>query len=226
MSLGWRFTVRASISFLLALGVVFLPAGTWRWWQGWAFLAAYFVPAILIFAYFLRHDPALVERRLQTEERVREQRVLIRLSKPLFLAAFVLPGLDHRFGWSHGLLGPVPLWLTVFALVAIAGGFLFVFRVVRVNSFAGRTIAVVPGQRVISSGPYAVVRHPMYTGSIVLFLFTPLALDSWVALPLFALLIPFYAIRLLNEEKLLRAELPGYVDYCGRTPYRLIPFVW
>jgi protein-S-isoprenylcysteine O-methyltransferase Ste14 len=108
----------------------------------------------------------------------------------------------------------------------VAAGFGFVFWVLKVNSFAGRTITVDAGQKVISTGPYAWVRHPMYLGAIVLWTFTPLALGSWVALPAFVLLIPFYVIRLLNEEKVLRAELPGYSDYCLKTRCHLIPAVW
>jgi protein-S-isoprenylcysteine O-methyltransferase Ste14 len=112
------------------------------------------------------------------------------------------------------------------AQALIFGGFLLVIWVMKVNSFAARTIQVEEGQKVISTGPYSVVRHPMYTGSLVLWLFTPLALSSYVAWPAFALLIPFYFFRLLNEEKFLRRELPGYSEYCLRTRYRLIPFIW
>jgi protein-S-isoprenylcysteine O-methyltransferase Ste14 len=108
----------------------------------------------------------------------------------------------------------------------VAGGFLFVFWVLKVNSYAGRTIEVDAGQTVIATGPYAWVRHPMYLGAIVLWMFAPLALGSWVALPAFAALIPFYAIRLLNEEKVLRTELPGYSEYCAKTRFHLIPLVW
>ena len=150
----------------------------------------------------------------------------MRLLEPVFFAAFLLPGLDYRFGWSRTSLGAVPLWLTLLAQALLLGGLFFVVWVMKVNSFASRTIQVEAGQRVISTGPYRMVRHPMYLGSVVLWLSTPLALGSYFAWPAFALLIPFYVFRLLNEEKVLRQELPGYPEYCLRTRYRLVPFVW
>ena len=167
-----------------------------------------------------------MERRLQSKEKVSEQKLLMRVTRPLFLAAFLLPGLDYRLGWSRTFLGAVPVWLILLSQVLVLGGFLFVFWVMKVNSFAARTIQVEAGQKVISTGPYGVVRHPLYSGSLVMWLATPLALGSYIAWPAFALLIPFYVIRLLNEEKVLRQELPGYSEYCQRTRFRLVPFVW
>jgi protein-S-isoprenylcysteine O-methyltransferase Ste14 len=140
--------------------------------------------------------------------------------------AFLIPGLDRRLGWSRRLVGDVPVWLTLISLGMVTGGFLFVFWVLRVNSYAGRTIQVDAGQTVISTGPYAWVRHPMYFGTVVLWMGTPLALGSWVALPVFALLVSFYVLRLLSEEKVLRTELPGYAEYCAKTRFHLIPLVW
>jgi protein-S-isoprenylcysteine O-methyltransferase Ste14 len=116
--------------------------------------------------------------------------------------------------------------VTAIALALVAGGFLFIFWVMKANSYAGRTIRVDEGQRVISTGPYAWVRHPMYLGIIVMLAPAPLALGSWVALPVFVLMIPIFAVRLLNEEEMLRAELPGYAEYCLKTRYHLIPLVW
>ena len=137
------------------------------------------------------------------------------------LIAFVLPGLDYRFGWSKQ-----PLWIAIFSQAVVLGGFVMTFWVLKVNRFAARTIQVEPGQEVISSGPYRIVRHPMYLGGSVMFLFTPLALGSYFALPVFALLIPVIVLRLLNEEKVLRQELPGYPEYCFQTRFRLVPFLW
>lgn len=226
MSLETRVAVRILLMLLAALIVIFLPAGTWRYWQGWAFLPAFFLPGVLIFVYFLRYDRALLERRMQTRETVTEQRWLMRVFGLLFLAAFLVPGFDYRFGWSRRLVGEVPLWVTAISLALVTCGFLFVFWVLKVNSYAGRTIRVDEGQTVISTGPYAWVRHPMYLGSSVLSTAAPLALGSWVALPLFALLVPLFALRLLNEEKVLRKELPGYADYCLKTRYHMVPFIW
>ncbi len=135
--------------------------------------------------------------------------------------AFLLPGLDHRFGWSHP-----PLQLTVFSQAVVFGSYLMTLWVMKVNRFASRTIQVEPGQTVISTGPYRIVRHPMYLGLSVMFLFTPLALGSYFALPAFVLIVPFVVLRLLNEEEVLRQELPGYAEYCLRTRFRLVPFLW
>lgn len=206
--------------------MLFIPAGSWKYWQGWAFLGVTFIPSIVAYLYFYKHDPQLLERRLQSREQVSEQKLLVRVTRPLFLAAFLIPGLDYRWGWSHAFLGGVPLWLILISQVLVLWGFLFVFWVLKVNSFASRTIQVEAGQKVISTGPYAVVRHPLYSGSLVMWLAAPLALGSYIAWPAFALLVPFYVIRLLNEEKVLRQELPGYSEYCQRTPYRLVPYIW
>ena len=176
--------------------------------------------------YLWKRDPQLIERRLQSTEKFREQRLLMRVLKPVFVAAFVLPGLDYRFGWSRRYLRGVPLWLVVACQAVFLGGLLLVFWVMKVNSFASRTIQVEAGQKVISSGPYGLVRHPMYSGSLLMWLATPLALGSYFAWPAFALLIPFYMFRLLNEEKVLRRELPGYPEYCNHARYRLVPRVW
>lgn len=226
MNLGLRIALRISTMLAATTAIVFLSAGTWSYWQGWAYLAAFSLPIAASHVYLLRYDPELLERRLRNRETVNEQKWLIRVFALLFVAASPLPGLDHRFGWSRQWAGVVPAWLALLCDALVAGGFAFVFWVLKVNSFAGRTITVDAGQRVIASGPYAWVRHPMYLGAIVLWSFTPLALGSWVSAPAFVLLIPFYVIRLLNEEKVLRAELPGYPDYCLKTRHHLIPFLW
>ncbi|MGA2350524.1 MAG: isoprenylcysteine carboxylmethyltransferase family protein [Terracidiphilus sp.] len=226
ISLGTRIVLRFSLGLIVASAFLFLPAGTLKFWQGWAYIAILFIPGVWVYGYFWKRDPEMLERRMQNKEEVSEQKLLIRCSAPLFIAVFLLPGFDERFGWSRGWMGDEPLWLTLFSETMVLGAFLFVVWVVSVNRFAARTIRVEAGQTVISSGPYRIVRHPLYMGSGVLWLFTPLALGSRVSLPAFALLLPFYAIRLLNEEKVLREELPGYREYCLRTRYRLIPLVW
>jgi protein-S-isoprenylcysteine O-methyltransferase Ste14 len=216
---------RLALRFLLALGVLgallFIPAGSLRFWQGWAYMAISFVPGLFAFTYFYKHDPQLIERRMQFREKVREQKRIMTFVYIAWLVAFVLPGLDHRFGWSHQ-----PLWVTIFSQAVVFGGFATTLWVAKVNRFAARTIQVEPGQEVISSGPYRIVRHPMYLGACAMWLFTPLALGSYFTLPAFALLIPLILLRLLNEEKVLRQELPGYAEYCLRTRFRLVPFIW
>lgn len=183
-------------------------------------------PSLGAFVYFLKHDREFLERRLELMEQVREQRLLTLWLQPVFFAIFLLPGFDHRLGWSRALAGTVPLWLNLLAGALVLAGIFIVSWAMNVNRFAAHTVRVETGQKVISTGPYALVRHPLYAGSVVLWLFTPLALGSWVALPFFVLLLPFYVIRLLNEEKVLRVQLTGYSEYCQRTRYRLIPYVW
>lgn len=224
--LAAQIMMRFAVMSIVAVCLLIVPAGTFRFWQGWAVLAAYFVPSVFVFTYFYRVDPALIRRRLRGDESVKTQKLLIRLLKPFFIGALLLPGFDYRWGWSRALGISVAPWLELAALAMILAGFVGVCFVMNTNRYAGRTIRVEEGQKVISTGPYRWVRHPMYTSSLVLWLATPIALGSWVAFPVFALLIPFYIARLLNEEKVLREELPGYVDYCRRTPYRLVPFVW
>lgn len=226
MSLRSRLILRLSLGLIFFAAMLFIPAGSLKFWQGWTFMALLFIPAISSFLYFYKHDPQLVERRLQSKEKISEQKFLLRLFKPIFLATFLLPGLDYRLGWSRTSLGAVPLWLTLLAQALVLGGFLAAVWVMKVNSFASRTIQVEAGQKVISTGPYRMVRHPLYLGSLVMCLATPIALGSYFAWPAFALLIPFYVFRLLNEEKVLRQELPGYPEYCLRTRFRLVPFVW
>ena len=226
MSLGSRLVLRLSLGLIIVPAMLFIPAGSLRFWQAWVFLALVLVPTISSCLYFYKHDPQLIERRLQSQEKVSEQKLLVRGLKVVFFAAFLLPGFDYRFGWSRRFLGGVPLWLELLSQALVLGGWLFVFWVLRVNSFASRTIQVEAGQKVVSDGPYGIVRHPMYLGSLAMFLAIPLALGSYVAWPAFALLIPIYVFRLLNEEKVLRQELPGYPEYCLRTRFRLVPFVW
>jgi protein-S-isoprenylcysteine O-methyltransferase Ste14 len=206
--------------------MMFVPAGSLRFWQGWVFIGVVFVPLASAFLYFYKHDPKLIERRLQSKEKVQKQRILMRVWKPFFLAALLLPGLDYRFGWSRTFLGGVPLWLELLSQALLLAALLLVVWVLKVNSFAASTIQVEHGQKVVSTGPYGIVRHPMYLGAVVMMLCTPLTLGSYVALPVFVLTIPFFVFRLLNEEKVLRQELPGYSEYCLHTRFHLIPLVW
>ncbi len=225
-----RLLVRMLAAFMLILivygGILFIPAGTLRFWQAWAYLSVLIIPTFSGYCYIYRVDPQLLERRLRQKEQVREQKLLMRWAKPLFLAVFAVPGLDYRFGWSKTLLGGVPLWLTVVSDAMALAAILFVVWCFSFNRFAGRTIQIETEQKVITTGPYRFVRHPMYAGSAILMLFTPLALGSWIAMPTFVLWAPFYAVRILNEEKVLREQLPGYTEYCQRTCYRMIPMVW
>ncbi len=200
---------------------LFGPAGTLDYWQAWLYMATVFIPAFFVVIYFMKKDPAFLERRLRTKEKEAKQGLITKAVSVLFIVAFLVPGLDRRFGWS-GVPAGVSLAADAFVLL----GYLLVFLVFRENSYAGRTVQVDKGQTVVSTGPYSVIRHPMYLGALVMWFATPMALGSYAAAPLFLLLGPVIVLRIMNEEEVLRRDLPGYTEYCKRTRYRLLPFIW
>jgi protein-S-isoprenylcysteine O-methyltransferase Ste14 len=218
--------VQGAFVFFVVVALLFVPAGTLDFWEAWVFLAIFFIPMIIFSIYYYQHDRALVERRMQNREKVTEQKWIMRFAFLFFLLGLLVPGLDHRFGWTRRWIGGVPLWVEIAAQALTLTGYLGTMWVIDVNRFAARTVQVERDQRVISSGPYGVVRHPMYSFALVMWLATAAALGSYVALPFFSLLIPVIVLRLLNEEKVLRRELPGYAEYCERTRYRLAPYIW
>jgi protein-S-isoprenylcysteine O-methyltransferase Ste14 len=226
MSLRTKVIVQCLLTAVVAGAMLFLPAGTWKYWQGWIFLGLMMIPMIAASIYFSGHDPELVERRLQSKEKVGEQKLIMKFAKLIFVAAFLIPGFDFRFGWSRRTFGAVPVWLMICSGAIALAGYLMTYWVMSANSYASRIIQVEKDQRVISIGPYRIVRHPMYLGAIISILFTPLALGSYWAVPVFALIIPVIILRILNEEKILRQELAGYSEYCQSTRFRLIPLVW
>ena len=206
----------------LALGFLFFgTAGTLRYWEAWIFLAVLFLPAGLAAAYLLGHDPELMEARLRAREERRVQKAYVWLGSMVWLVAFVIPGLDRRFGWSS-----VPTWAVILGDVLVLGGYLVFFLTLRENRYASRIIRLVEGQTVITSGPYARVRHPMYAGVLIMLLAAPLALGSWWAvLPALATPLLLF-VRIRDEEEALLDGLPGYQAYTETTRYRLIPGVW
>jgi protein-S-isoprenylcysteine O-methyltransferase Ste14 len=225
-SLLTRLVRRTVASQLMMTALLFLPAGSLKYWPGWGYLAANLVSGLWVYIYFYRRDPQLLERRLLKREKFSEQKLIQILWRALSIVFLVLAGADYRFGWSRGLFGPVPWWLIVPALLIVLVGYHLIFRVFKANSFAASVVQVEAGQAVIDTGPYRFVRHPLYTGSFIIWISSPLALGSFVLTPVFLLLLPILAFRLSNEEKVLRRDLPGYVAYCQRTRYRLIPFMW
>ena len=226
MNLLSKLLARLLIGLLICAILLFVPAGSLRYWQGWIFIAVFFIPAISFSFYLYKYDPKLLERRLQMREKINEQRLLVTLVKVVCLVGFVLASLDYRLGWSRHNFGAQPLWLKVVSPALVLAGLLLMLWVFAVNSFASRTIQVEAGQKVISVGPYRLVRHPMYLGSIIMWIAAPFALGSYIALFAFAVLLPFYVFRLLNEERVLRRDLPGYSEYCKVTRYHLVPLVW
>ena len=223
-----NFYVRGILANVVTLAVLlaclFIPAGTLDYWQAWVFVAVFEVCAQALGIYFLIHDRKLVERRMKIGP-VAEQRPAQKLISALFMLGFVgfavLPAFDRRFGWS-----PVAPAVSVIASAAIVLSFALFFVVMQSNSYAASTIQVEERQPVISTGPYAYVRHPMYSGALLLLLAMPLALGSWWSV---LLVVPFFPIlvwRILDEEKFLRSDLPGYAEYMERVRYRLVPWVW
>ncbi len=210
------------ISGIPVLGLAFfLPAGTINYWEAWVYLALLFIPMFFMMQYLMKNDPALLERRMRTRETASEQSLLIKLSYIYFLVTFLLPGFDKRYGWSN-----TPLWLIVLADVFVLLGYIMVVWVFRTNSYASRTVEVDVDHKVISTGPYAIVRHPMYVGVTTLYVLSPLALGSiWALIPS-VLIIPIIVARIISEERILAKELTGYTDYQQKVKYRLIPNVW
>jgi protein-S-isoprenylcysteine O-methyltransferase Ste14 len=212
-------------SLAVAVGLLlFIPAGTLRYWQAWLFLAAFFAPAALLGVYLARHDPALMRRRLRGgpwAEKEAAQKIIMFVISIAFVGLLVVPALDHRFGWSN-----VPLVLVIAGDLLVVAGFYVAFLVYRENTSAAATIEVTPDQRVITTGPYAHLRHPQYAGALLYLGGTPLALDSFWGLLVFAALVPALVWRLLDEERLLARELPGYRAYQERVRWRLIPRIF
>ena len=206
---------------LLVALLLFLPAGTIRYPGGLLFLCLLFVPMLLLGIVMLARARDLLAKRLDVKEKQGTQKGVVAVMGLIFLSGFILAGLDFRFGWSK-----VPLPVVIVASVLFLVGYALYAEVMRENAYLSRTIKVEEGQTVISTGLYAVVRHPMYTASTVMFLALPLILGSWYALIPFALYPVIMVVRIRGEEKLLTAELSGYEEYTRKVRFRLIPFIW
>lgn len=220
--------VKSVFGFLFLIGflglVLFLSAGTLDYWQAWVFLAVFGLSTLLVTLYLMRYDQRLLASRVSVgpvAETRKSQQIIQSLASLFFIGVFVVSGLDQRYGWSQ--VSPA---LSLLADVLVALGFFIVFLVFRENSYTSAVVEVAEEQKVVSSGPYAVVRHPMYAGAFLLMLFAPLALASWVGLPFVLPLILVIILRLLDEEKFLAANLKGYQEYRQKVRYRLVPFVW
>jgi len=214
---------------LLALIVVmgamtFLPAWTFDYWQAWILLAVFFACTMLIDLYLLKNDPKLLERRLKAvpgSEKEKSQQIIQAMAMVAFVAIFVLSALDHRFGWS-----PVPPYVSVFGDVLIALGLYLVYLVFKENTFTSAIIEIGEDQKVIATGPYALVRHPMYVGALVMLVGVPLALGSYWGLIAIVPMVVVLVLRLLDEEKFLAKNLAGYSEYQNKVRYHLLPLIW
>lgn len=217
--------VQAIIKFfcgLIIMGlIIFLPAGSFAYWQGWLLIGLLFVPMFVAGIILMIKNPELLRKRLNAKEEEKEQKLVVLLSGIMFLAAFVIAGLNFRFGWIT-----MPSWVIyVFAGVFVAAYILYA-EVLRENEYLSRTIEVQEGQKVIDTGLYGVVRHPMYMSTLFLFLAMPLVLGSVISFAVMLIYIPIIVMRIRNEEKVLAKGLPGYEEYMRKVKYRIIPFIW
>jgi len=212
------------LGILMMAALLLLPAGTLNYWQAWVFMAVFVSASGAVTVYLAMHDPRLLERRMRTgpaAEKERSQKFIISVAMMGFIGLLVIPALDHRLGWSG-----VPTYACLVGDALIATGFLLVFFVVKGNTYAASTIEVAEDQKVISTGPYAFVRHPMYAGSLPILIGTPLALGSWWGLSALIVVVPALIWRLVDEESFLGKNLPGYTEYTDKVRYRLVPYVW
>ena len=206
---------------LLVALLIFLPAGTLRFVNGWLLVGLLFVPMLIAGFVMYFKNPAFLEKRLDAKEKQAAQKGVLALSGLMFIGGFVVAGLDYRFGWSH-----VSRTIVVIASVTFLLAYLLYAEVMRENAYLSRTIKVEEGQTVVDTGLYGIVRHPMYMATILLFLAMPVILGSWYALIVFAFYPAIIIIRLKDEEELLTKELPGYAEYKQKVKYRILPFVW
>lgn len=205
----------------LVAALLFLPAGSLSYRNGWLFLGLLFLPMLLLGAVLLVKSPALLQKRLDTKEKARKQRGVVASSALLFVLGFVVAGLDYRFGWSH-----VPVWGLSIASVVLLLSYALYAEVMRENAYLSRTVKVQEGQTVVDTGLYGIVRHPMYAATVLMFLAIPIVLGSLCSLFCFLPYVAVIAVRIKDEEVLLERELAGYAEYKTRVKCRLIPFVW
>lgn len=220
-----KLLINALIKFtcgLLLVGLlIFLPAGTLAYANGWLLIGVLFVPMLVAGFVMYFRSPDFLAKRLDGKEKQGTQKGVVALSGVMFIAGFVVAGLDHRFGWSE-----MPCWVVITASVLFLVAYALYAEVMRENAYLSRTVKVEEGQKVVDTGLYGIVRHPMYMATVLLFLMIPLILGSWYAMIAFAFYPVIIVVRLTDEEKLLTRELDGYAEYKRKVKYRIIPFVW
>ncbi len=209
------------ITFLILGALIFIPSGTLEYWQGWLFMSVLFIPMFFVLIYLTIKDPDLLEKRLNAKEKEKPQKVYVVLSIIVTIAIFVIPGLDHRYHWSR-----VPVILVWLSAAMMLTGYILFIMVMRQNSYASRVIEIQLDQKVIDTGLYSMVRHPMYMAATILFGFSPLVLGSLFGLIPMVFLPLLLVIRIMNEEKVLREGLSGYKEYMQKVRFRMIPHIW
>ncbi len=213
--------LKYTIGFLFVLLLLFLPAGTFTYCNAWIFIALLFLPMLALGVFLFIKAPTLLEKRLKSKEKENTQKGVVLFSLCMFVSGFILAGFDFRFGWSK-----VPEWAVIAASAVLLVSYALYAEVMRENAYLSRTVEVQQGQKVVDTGLYAIVRHPMYAVTLWLFLSIPIILGSWWSLLCFLPYPIVIVVRVINEERLLTKELPGYAEYKTKTKYRLIPFIW
>ena len=221
MKLLFSALIKFTVGLLLVGALLFLPAGTLDYPNAWLFLGLLFLPMLLLGTVMLIKSPALLEKRLNAREGERTQRGVVAVSGLLFVGGFLVAGLDRRFGWSS-----VPLWVVILASAVLLVSYALYAEVMRENAYLSRTVEVQKNQRVVDTGLYGIVRHPMYAVTVWLFLSIPVVLGSWWALLCFLPYVAVIVVRIRNEERVLLEGLDGYAEYRVRVKYRLFPFIW
>ena len=207
---------------LILMGLIlFLPAGSFKFWQGWLLIGILFVPMFAAGLILMKKNPELLRKRLNAKEEEKEQKIVILLSGIMFLAAFVVAGLNFRFGWIV-----LPMWVSYVSAAVFLAAYVLYAEVLRENDYLSRTIEVQKDQKVVDTGLYGVVRHPMYMSTLLLFLAMPMVLGSVISLAIMLAYIPIIVMRIRNEEKVLAMGLPGYEEYMKKVKFRIIPFIW
>ncbi len=213
--------IKFTLGLALVCALIFLPAGSFAYINGWLFIGLLFGPMLILGAVMFFKAPDLLKKRLNSKEKENTQKGVVALSGLLFIVGFAIAGLDFRFGWSS-----VPTWAVITASVILLISYALYAEVMRENAYLSRTIEVQDGQTVVDTGLYGIVRHPMYAVTIWLFLASPVVLGSWWSLLCFLTYVPVIAVRILSEEKVLEQGLEGYADYKKRVKYRLFPLIW
>lgn len=221
MKLLFSALIKVTLGILLVGALIFLPAGTLAFAKGWLLMGLLFIPMLIAGFVMLFKAPKLLAKRLDAKEKQGDQKLVVAMSGLMFVAGFVVAGLDYRFSWSR-----MPMAVTVVSSVLFLVAYGLYAEVLRENAYLSRTVKVEEGQTVISTGLYGIVRHPMYAATILLFIMMPLVLGSWYAAIIFLAYPVLIVIRLSGEEKLLLKELPGYGQYREKVKYRIIPFIW
>ena len=221
MKLLMEALVKFFCGLLMVALLIFLPAGTLAYGGGWLLVGLLFGPMFIAGLVMLRKSPEFLKKRLDGKEKQATQKGVVALSGLMFIAGFVVAGLDYRFGWSN-----MPVPVTVVASVLFLAAYVLYAEVMRENAYLSRTIKVEEGQKVVDTGLYGIVRHPMYMATLLLFIMIPIVLGSWYALIPFAFYPAIIIARLKDEEELLTKDLPGYAEYKQKVKYRILPFIW